>query len=59
VDKRLTSDSLWALGFCFVTCLPCIPYFIDTFHDVQHKCGNCGALLATFLRSGGTTVHIQ
>jgi lipopolysaccharide-induced tumor necrosis factor-alpha factor len=50
---------MWAMGFCFFTCLPCIPYFIDTFHDVQHKCGNCGALLATFLRSGGTTVHIQ
>ncbi|KAF2433582.1 hypothetical protein EJ08DRAFT_628843 [Tothia fuscella] len=49
---------LWALGFCCFICLPCIPYLIDSFKDVEHKCGRCGTNVATWKRSGGTQVHV-
>jgi lipopolysaccharide-induced tumor necrosis factor-alpha factor len=48
---------IWALVFCFFLGLPCIPYLINGFKDVQHKCGNCGGLLATWQRNGLTVVH--
>lgn len=41
---------------CFVTCLGCIPYCINSLKDVHHKCGNCGIPLAHFHRSGRTEV---
>jgi len=49
---------LWAIGACLVLCLPCIPYLIDSFKDVEHKCGKCGVHVATCKKSGGTTVHV-
>jgi len=49
---------LWAIGACLVLCMPCIPYLIDSFKDVEHKCGKCGVSVATCKKSGGTTVHV-
>lgn len=49
----------WALGLCCLVCLGCIPYVMNSLKDVQHKCGRCGVLLATWHRSGTTEVHIH
>jgi len=49
----------WGLGLCFLFCLGCIPYVMNSLKDVQHKCGRCGVLLATWHRSGTTEVHIH
>ncbi|KAF2813874.1 uncharacterized protein BDZ99DRAFT_553885 [Mytilinidion resinicola] len=49
----------WALGLCCIVCLGCIPYVMNSLKDVQHKCGRCGVLLATWHRSGTTEVHIH
>jgi len=49
----------WALGLCCLACLGCIPYLMTSLKDVQHKCGRCGVLLATWHRSGTTEVHIH
>ncbi|KAF2865955.1 LITAF-like zinc ribbon domain-containing protein [Massariosphaeria phaeospora] len=50
----------WALGICcFTLCLGFIPYVMNSLKDVQHKCGRCGVLLATWHRSGTTEVHIH
>lgn len=49
----------WALGLCCFACLGCIPYLMTSLKDVQHKCGRCGVLLATWHRSGTTEVHIH
>ncbi|KAF2687167.1 hypothetical protein K458DRAFT_415436 [Lentithecium fluviatile CBS 122367] len=49
----------WALGLCCLICLGCIPYLMNSLKDVQHKCGRCGVLLATWHRSGTTEVHIH
>ncbi|KAF2644620.1 hypothetical protein P280DRAFT_476636 [Massarina eburnea CBS 473.64] len=49
----------WALGLCCISCLGCIPYVMNSLKDVQHKCGKCGVLLATWHRSGTTEVHIH
>lgn len=35
-----------AVVLCCCFCLGCIPYMASWFKDVEHKCGNCGALLA-------------
>jgi len=48
---------LWAAGFCLVLCLGFIPYLLSSTMDVRHNCGHCGALLATWHRSGHTVVH--
>ncbi|KAF2673560.1 hypothetical protein BT63DRAFT_451611 [Microthyrium microscopicum] len=58
--SRVSGDCthLWALGFCLVLLMPCIPYLIDGFKDVVHKCGKCGVTVATWKKSGGTTVHV-
>ncbi|KAF2197203.1 hypothetical protein GQ43DRAFT_381531, partial [Delitschia confertaspora ATCC 74209] len=53
------STHAWALGLCCFTCLGCIPYLMNSLKDVQHKCGRCGVLLATWHRSGTTEVHIH
>lgn len=50
---------MWAFIACFVCCLGCIPYVMNSTKDVQHKCGRCGVLLATWHRSGSTEVHIH
>jgi len=47
----------WAIGFCLLFCLGCIPYLMSSTMDVKHNCGHCGALLATWHRSGRTVVH--
>ncbi|USP73646.1 hypothetical protein yc1106_00920 [Curvularia clavata] len=49
----------WAFGLCCLCCLGCIPYVMSSMKDVQHKCGRCGVLLATWHRSGSTEVHIH
>ncbi|KKY25982.1 putative lipopolysaccharide-induced transcription factor regulating tumor necrosis factor [Diplodia seriata] len=49
----------WAFGVCICLCLGCIPYLISGTKDVQHKCGKCGVLLATWHRSGSTEVHMH
>ncbi|KAF2281542.1 uncharacterized protein EI97DRAFT_32459 [Westerdykella ornata] len=48
---------VWALALCIFTCLGCIPYCMNSLKDVEHRCGNCGVLLATWHRGGGTEVH--
>jgi lipopolysaccharide-induced tumor necrosis factor-alpha factor len=53
------STHAWALGLCCLICLGCIPYLMNSLKDVQHKCGRCGVLLATWHRSGTTEVHIH
>ncbi|KAJ9649521.1 hypothetical protein H2201_006178 [Coniosporium apollinis] len=53
------STHAWALGLCCFLCLGCIPYLMNSLKDVQHKCGKCGVLLATWHRSGSTEVHIH
>ncbi|TFK45021.1 LITAF-like zinc ribbon domain-containing protein [Crucibulum laeve] len=47
----------WAAGFCIFLCLGCIPYLITATMNVRHNCGSCGALLATWHRSGRVVVH--
>ncbi|KAG9238964.1 LITAF-like zinc ribbon domain-containing protein [Amylocarpus encephaloides] len=48
----------WAVGICcFTGCLCFIPYIVDGFKNVDHNCGNCGVLLATWHRSGSVDVH--
>ncbi|KAE9366413.1 hypothetical protein N431DRAFT_351562 [Stipitochalara longipes BDJ] len=47
---------LLALICCLGLCCGCIPYLTTWFKDVEHKCGNCGALLAIWHRSGRTEV---
>ncbi|KAF4546699.1 Lipopolysaccharide-induced transcription factor regulating tumor necrosis factor [Lasiodiplodia theobromae] len=49
----------WAFGVCLCLCLGCIPYLMSSTKDVQHKCGKCGVLLATWHRSGNTDVHMH
>ncbi|KAF2828771.1 hypothetical protein CC86DRAFT_197948 [Ophiobolus disseminans] len=49
----------WGAGLCCLCCLGCIPYVMNSLKDVQHKCGRCGVLLATWHRSGTTEVHIH
>jgi len=34
-----------------------IPYLMDAMKDVEHRCGNCGVLLATVHKSGRVDVH--
>ncbi|KAF1842558.1 uncharacterized protein K460DRAFT_370529 [Cucurbitaria berberidis CBS 394.84] len=54
------TNHAWALGVCcFTLCLGFIPYVVNSLKDVQHKCGRCGVLLATWHRSGTTEVHIH
>ena len=33
----------------------CIPYFIKTFKDVEHKCGKCNTVLAKWTKLFNTT----
>ncbi|KAK0512096.1 hypothetical protein JMJ35_005224 [Cladonia borealis] len=47
----------WGAVICLVFLLGCIPYLMTGLKDVNHKCGHCGVLLATWKRSGRTVVH--
>lgn len=55
---RLAIRSAWAVGLCCLTGVCCwIPYVMNGMKDVQHRCGNCGMLLATWHKSGHVEVH--
>ncbi|KAL5343037.1 LITAF-like zinc ribbon domain-containing protein [Aspergillus crustosus] len=47
----------WAGVLCFCACLGCIPYLAAAFKDINHMCGRCGHLLATYHNSGHVEVH--
>ncbi|KAL4883219.1 LITAF-like zinc ribbon domain-containing protein [Aspergillus karnatakaensis] len=49
----------WAGVLCFCACVGCIPYFASAFKDVNHMCGKCGHVLATYHNSGHVEVHKQ
>jgi lipopolysaccharide-induced tumor necrosis factor-alpha factor len=52
------NTSGWAVGLCCLTWFFCwVPYVVDGFKNVDHNCGQCGVLLATWHRSGGVDVH--
>ncbi|KAI4229010.1 MAG: hypothetical protein LQ349_006457 [Xanthoria aureola] len=51
------TTNAWAAVICFCFCLGCIPYLIRSLKDVEHKCGHCGVLLATWHNSGRVVVH--
>jgi hypothetical protein len=57
-NSNMISTSGWAVGLCCCLCLGCIPYLMKSLKDVDHKCGNCGVLLATWHRSGITEPHL-
>ncbi|RDW78853.1 uncharacterized protein DSM5745_05705 [Aspergillus mulundensis] len=49
----------WAAVLCCCACIGCIPYFVAAFKNVDHHCGRCGHLLATYHGSGHVVVHPQ
>lgn len=49
----------WAALLCFCCCLGCIPFMMRSLKDVEHHCGKCGVLLATWHNSGRTVVHVH
>ncbi|KAH7098340.1 LITAF-like zinc ribbon domain-containing protein [Auriculariales sp. MPI-PUGE-AT-0066] len=53
--KTGKSTHIWAIitGVCCGMC--CVPYLINTWKDVEHKCGSCGTPLAIWHRSGDET----
>ncbi|KAI4124795.1 MAG: hypothetical protein LQ338_004621 [Usnochroma carphineum] len=51
------TTNAWAALVCVFFCLGCIPYLLRSLKDVEHKCGNCGVLLATWHNSGRVVVH--
>jgi len=48
---------LSAIACLMIHGLWCIPYLMNAFKDAEHKCGNCGALLAVWHRSGRIEVR--
>ncbi|EXJ91677.1 hypothetical protein A1O3_00227 [Capronia epimyces CBS 606.96] len=51
---------VWAVMTCCLTGLFCfVPYLMNSLKDVQHRCGNCGVLLATWHKSGAVDVHMH
>ncbi|OAL36114.1 hypothetical protein AYO20_04528 [Fonsecaea nubica] len=51
---------VWAGVACCLTGLLCfIPYLMNSLKDVQHRCGSCGVLLATWHKSGVVEVHMH
>ncbi|KAL8732736.1 MAG: hypothetical protein Q9166_002516 [cf. Caloplaca sp. 2 TL-2023] len=51
------TTNVWAALVCICCCLGCIPYLIRNLKDVEHKCGHCSVLLATWHNSGRVVVH--
>jgi hypothetical protein len=52
------SNSGVAVALFFTTIIfAWIPYVTDGTKDVQHFCGNCGILLATWRRGRNTEIH--
>ncbi|TVY39417.1 Lipopolysaccharide-induced tumor necrosis factor-alpha factor-like protein [Lachnellula occidentalis] len=48
----------WAAGLCVFTWFFCfVPYLIDGMKNVDHHCGNCGVMLATWHKSGTVDIH--
>lgn len=47
----------WAAVLCCCACLGCIPYLMSSLKDVDHHCGKCGVMLATWHNSGRVEVH--
>ncbi|KAL2817682.1 LITAF-like zinc ribbon domain-containing protein [Aspergillus cavernicola] len=47
----------WAAVLCCCACLGCVPYLAAAFKDVDHMCGKCGYVLATYHNSGHVVVH--
>ncbi|GFG12523.1 conserved hypothetical protein [Aspergillus udagawae] len=47
----------WAAVLCCCFCLGCIPYLMSSLKDVDHYCGKCGVMLATWRNSGRVDVH--
>ncbi|KAJ6144999.1 LPS-induced tumor necrosis factor alpha factor [Penicillium chermesinum] len=45
------SGFAWAGIACFLCCLGCIPYMMDSLKDVDHLCGRCHVKLATWHNS--------
>ncbi|KAI9722876.1 MAG: hypothetical protein M1828_004442 [Chrysothrix sp. TS-e1954] len=54
--KSGNTTHAWAAGLFLTTCLCCIPYCVSGTKDCEHRCGNCGILLAEWHRSGRTEV---
>ncbi|EXJ67501.1 uncharacterized protein A1O5_09514 [Cladophialophora psammophila CBS 110553] len=51
---------VWAGVACCLTGLLCfVPYLMNSLKDVQHRCGSCGVLLATWHKSGVVEVHMH
>jgi len=51
---------VWAGITCCLTGLFCfVPYMMNSLKDVQHRCGSCGTLLATWHKSGQVEQHIH
>jgi len=51
---------VWAGITCCLTGFLCfIPYMMNSLKDVQHRCGSCGTLLATWHKSGQVETHIH
>ncbi|KAI9374128.1 LITAF-like zinc ribbon domain-containing protein [Aspergillus egyptiacus] len=51
------STHAWAAVLCCCACIGCIPYFVAGLKDVDHICGKCGSVLATYHNSGHIEVH--
>ena len=49
----------WAAAVCCFTGCGCIPFFINGCKNVQHRCGGCGTVLATFHRNNPVEVHMH
>ncbi|KAL1998861.1 hypothetical protein VTN02DRAFT_5462 [Thermoascus thermophilus] len=55
--ERGNTTHAWACLLCFCFCLGCVPYLMESAKDAVHRCGRCGATLATWHRSGRLEVH--
>ena len=53
----LGAVSAWAALLCFCCFLGCVPFMMRSLKDVEHHCGKCGVLLATWHNSGRVVVH--
>ncbi|KAJ5101367.1 hypothetical protein NUU61_003589 [Penicillium alfredii] len=46
----------WAAVLCCCACIGCLPYLMSSLKDVNHFCGKCGVMLATWHNSGRVEV---